>query len=557
MKTILSVLALATAATTAWAKTETPIVKAPIAPVLTESKQQERYIVLFHPDESLLSTQEKHFSQQALIQKAGGKFLHALSNVNGAVVMLNESQGKQLTDTARVRLIERDQPRELAGVASTAYGVTMVQALLVADAQSANQKICIIDTGYDAGHEDLPTGSHITGEVSNTLTHSVDLGTWYQDAYGHGTHVAGTIAALGNNVGLEGILPSGLVNLHNVKVIHNPNYWRVWASDIIAGLNSCEAAGANIVNMSIAGTKSSVAEEEAMQSAYDAGMLLVAAAGNKGDSQYFYPASYGTVIGVGAVDSNKKAWMFTQENDQIELVAPGVSVRSTIPNNGYRAWDGTSVATPHVSGVAALLWSHFPSCTNKQIRKVLTDTAEDLGDTHYDRTYGHGLVQAQAAFDKLTSEGCATGNITPRDIIEHVSGPSSLQSCGEGCFDLWIGQIGDNYWAGTCKVYEQAITVRVSDPKAITSAVLNYTKWDDYMQVWLNTDKVWAGPNNNFPPETAGACELSTSWQVDPNVNVTTSFTELDPDEEIAFKIRVSVTGRGEGYAKIRIRYQQ
>ncbi|MEH0346398.1 hypothetical protein, partial [Vibrio cholerae] len=84
------------------------------------------------------------------------------------------------------------------------------------------------------------------------------------------------------------------------------------------------------------------------------------------------------------------------------------------------------------------------------------------------------------------------------------------RSCGEGCLEVWIGRIGDNYWSGRCKVFEQAITLKVVNPDAITSAVLEYAKWDDYMQVWLGDQKVWSGPNNNFPPETAGRCELST-----------------------------------------------
>ncbi|HFF2915996.1 TPA: conjugal transfer protein TraN, partial [Vibrio cholerae] len=106
-------------------------------------------------------------------------------------------------------------------------------------------------------------------------------------------------------------------------------------------------------------------------------------------------------------------------------------------------------------------------------------------------------------------------------IIEHVSGPMNLRSCGEGCLEVWIGRIGDNYWSGSCKVFEQAITLKVVNPDAITSAVLEYAKWDDYMQVWLGDQKVWSGPNNNFPPETAGRCELSTSWERNPNTDLT------------------------------------
>ncbi|HDG1635278.1 TPA: conjugal transfer protein TraN [Vibrio cholerae] len=140
-------------------------------------------------------------------------------------------------------------------------------------------------------------------------------------------------------------------------------------------------------------------------------------------------------------------------------------------------------------------------------------------------------------------------------IIEHVSGPMNLRSCGEGCLEVWIGRIGDNYWSGRCKVFEQAITLKVVNPDAITSAVLEYAKWDDYMQVWLGDQKVWSGPNNNFPPETAGRCELSTSWERNPNTDLTARLKAVEPGLEVPVKIRVSVTGSGEGYARIKVRF--
>ncbi|OOY42279.1 conjugal transfer protein TraN, partial [Solemya velum gill symbiont] len=140
-------------------------------------------------------------------------------------------------------------------------------------------------------------------------------------------------------------------------------------------------------------------------------------------------------------------------------------------------------------------------------------------------------------------------------IIEHVSGPMNLRSCGEGCLEVWIGRIGDNYWSGSCKVFEQAITLKVVNPDAITSAVLEYAKWDDYMQVWLGDQKVWSGPNNNFPPETAGRCELSTSWERNPNTDLTARLKAVEPGLEVPVKIRVSVTGSGEGYARIKVRF--
>jgi len=79
--------------------------------------------------------------------------------------------------------------------------------------------------------------------------------------------------------------------------------------------------------------------------------------------------------------------------------------------------------------------------------------------------------------------------------------------------DFWLGKIGDNYYSGHCKIYEEAMSIKMLNPDAILSATIVYAKWGDYMQIWVGGDKAWSGPNNNFPPETSGACELSTSWE--------------------------------------------
>ncbi|CEK23262.1 protein of unknown function [Xenorhabdus nematophila AN6/1] len=144
-------------------------------------------------------------------------------------------------------------------------------------------------------------------------------------------------------------------------------------------------------------------------------------------------------------------------------------------------------------------------------------------------------------------------------MVKHDDGPYNLKSCGEGCTELWIGRVGDNYWSGNCKIYEEFTRVQVSNPEAIVSATLEYAKWDDYMQVWIGKSgqerKAWSGPNENFPPETAGQCELATSWETNPNVDVTPFFKSVKDGDVVTFKIRVSVTGKGEGYGRIKINY--
>ena len=145
-------------------------------------------------------------------------------------------------------------------------------------------------------------------------------------------------------------------------------------------------------------------------------------------------------------------------------------------------------------------------------------------------------------------------------IIIHHSGPYNLDTCGTGCALLWIGRVGDNYWGGHCKIYEQNTIYKMVNPGSVKKAVLEYAKWDDYMQVLIGPPgkevKVWSGPNGNFPPETGGACELSTSWSRNPNLDVTKYFKNVEHGALVNFKIRASVTGGGEAFGRIRIYYE-
>lgn len=137
------------------------------------------------------------------------------------------------------------------------------------------------------------------------------------------------------------------------------------------------------------------------------------------------------------------------------------------------------------------------------------------------------------------------------DIIVPLGGTGAVQYCGPDCIDVILGQVGDNYWHGRCAIFEKDFRVYVKQPDLIQSATIIRAKWDDYMQVWIGGTNVWSGPNSNFPPETTGACELSTSWNKNPNKDVTSYFQHHG---EIQTKIRVSVTGGGEGYAFVRVR---
>ncbi|WP_394222844.1 S8 family serine peptidase [Alteromonas gracilis] len=356
-------------------------------------------------------------SAKSDVTKVGGSIKKELKKHKMVAATLSKSALNKLRKNPNVESIEVDV-RRMPMAQTTPYGYTMVQANQFAQSDTTARKVCVIDTGYNLGHPDLPgTNDGVTGQANNSA-----VGNWYNDGNGHGTHVAGTIAAYDNNEGVIGVYPG--VDMHIVKIFNDSGQW-TFASDLIDAITQCQDAGSNVVNMSLGGGSSSTTERNAMQSFTDAGMLLVAAAGNDGNSAKSYPASYDAVMSVAAVDSNENRASYSQYNNQVEIAAPGSAVQSTYPTNTYASLSGTSMATPHVAGGAALVWSYFPQCSNNQIRNALNATAKDKGSAGRDNFYGYGLMQLADAYNYLNTNGCAgggTGGGGSEPGVEPVSG---------------------------------------------------------------------------------------------------------------------------------------
>lgn len=420
-----------------------------LAPTVVEQKQQQddaRFIVVFKAhDYGVLYDQAQKAgvsikaarlaANTKTLANHNAKMVLNLDNINGAAVKLSAKQLTSLKNDSAILYVEVDPKRYLIDTVSytktptplaesTPYGVRLVQADQVSDANTGNRSVCIMDTGYEGSHEDLTpyTSSLITGSDNDGAGN--DTGNWWQPGHNHGTHVAGTIGALGNNGrGVTSVNPSGLLKIHNVKVFNNAGSWG-YGSDLVRGIGQCQAAGSQVINMSLGGSASSNAERTAFENAANAGVLSIAAAGNGGNSSMSYPASYDAVVSVAAVDSSSNKASFSQFNSQVEIAAPGVGVNSTVLNNGYSAMSGTSMASPHVAGVAALVWSHYTQCSVADIRQAMSATAKDLGAAGRDNSYGHGLIQAKAMYDALAN-GCGGGtdpdpDPTPGDLTNGV-----------------------------------------------------------------------------------------------------------------------------------------
>jgi thermitase len=246
--------------------------------------------------------------------------------------------------------------------------------------------VAVVDTGIYYTHPDLTANYVALGyDWVNNDNDPID-------DHGHGTHCAGIIAAtLNNGVGITGLAQ---VRIMAEKVLDSGGggYWD-WVADGIINATDC---GAKIISMSLGGYGDSELLHDAVKYAYEAGVLVIAAAGNDNTNTKLYPAGYDEVIAVAATDQYDNKASFSNWGDWIELAAPGVDIYSTVPW-GYESWSGTSMATPHVSGVAALVWSQYPNKTRDWVRLWLRYTADDLGDEGFDVYYGYGRVNARKA----------------------------------------------------------------------------------------------------------------------------------------------------------------
>nr|AAC04871.1 extracellular alkaline serine protease [Shewanella sp. Ac10] len=486
------------------------------------------------------------FTQFRALNSVKAREMKRVGRSNSYSVKLDSSSIKALRLRQDVEYVEEDLPRRLLAE-TTPWGQTFVGATVLSDSQAGNRTICIIDSGYDRSHNDL-SGNNATG------TNNSGTGNWYQPGNNnaHGTHVAGTIAAIANNEGVVGVMPNQNANIHVINVFNEAGWG--YSSSLVAAIDTCvTSGGANVVTMSLGGSGSTTTERNALNTHYNGGVLLIAAAGNAGDSTYTYPPSYDIVMSVAAVDSNLDHAAFSQYTDQVEISGPGEAILPTVTvgegrlanitiggqsyfNNGvvphnrltpsgtsytaapinasatgtlaectvngtsfncgsmtnkiclvervsnqgssypeinavkacktagakgiivysntalprlqnpfvvdadseilipsmsvdrttglalkaklgqsttvsnqgnrdYEYYNGTSMATPHVSGVATLVWSYHPECSASQVRAALNATADDLSVAGRDNQTGYGMVNATTAKAYL-NESC-------------------------------------------------------------------------------------------------------------------------------------------------------
>jgi len=500
---------------------------------------------------------------RAMVESNGGEVRHELPGLNAVAVRMTKTRLAKLAAGSDVASIELDPPRYpfMTNTQVAPYGIPLVQSDQITYGDAPGITVCVVDTGFDLGHPDLPSGVRITGASTP------GIGPWFNDEDGHGTHVAGSIMALANTEGVIGATNGGDFAVHIYRVFDEEGS-TASSSDVIAGVQSCADAGARVVNLSLGCTGPgcfSASEQQAFNSFSSAGILTVAAAGNDGadltnGTLPSFPAAYPAVIAVGAINEELELAGFSQRYAQVELTAPGVGVRSTVPrgtgfgaqltiaqqnivseaflnspvgdvsgqlvdcglggttcpnaqgrvcliergtflfvekaqsceagggigaviyNNipgpigggtlgatpgitipvagvsdtaganlltllgqtaqvsvgpeDYGFLSGTSMATPHVSGVAALVWSRLPTQPNVQIRAALQAGALDLGVPGRDTSFGFGLVQAASTLLALSGDSDNDGVANEEDNCPFDANADQVDTDSDAIGDL-------------------------------------------------------------------------------------------------------------------------
>jgi hypothetical protein len=340
------------------------------------------------------------------------------------------------------------------------WGLTAIGAPSVwSVTRGAGITVAVIDSG-SGPHPDLDANL----DAGRTMFGSIDsVGVLDIDNAGHGSHVAGIIAAVANNaIGGSGVAPQS--RILPIRVLDAQGSGD--SKDVSKAVRFAVDSGTKVINLSLGGATESTSLTAAIQYAVDRNVLVVAAAGNgAADSPPKWPAASDLALAVTAVDRNNSVTSFDQRGDYIDLAAPGASILSTASND-YKIQSGTSMAAAFVTGAAALLFAAQPSITAAQVRDVLQRTATDIGAPGRDTTFGYGLINLVAAFAELDV-------MFPKIITASHTTEGHVGAIAIGTASTSLATATSQWYR--CTAPGEATTNKPLDCSAITNAVaVNY-----------------------------------------------------------------------------------
>ena len=326
------------------------------------------------------------------------------------------------------------------------WNLPRIEAPAAWDITTGSDKVVIafVDSGVDLDHPELTDKIWTnTGEIAGNDfdddgndfkddVHGWDFVNWHgepQDDHGHGTFVASIAAAETNNdLGMAGV--SWGAEIMPIKVFDKDGQFYLW--DLTGGITYAADNGARIINLSFNWADWSQALQAAVNYAYSEGCLLVAAAGDSFDSTYQYPAALEHVVSVAATDRYDEHPEFSTYNDEVDVAAPGVDILGAWWGVGYGTLSSTHMAVPHVSGLAALVWSVNLQLTPDEVENIIESTAVDVGEPGRDDYFGHGRIDAGAAVMATTHYLQVEPDILPPILVCDGSNPSSQMITNPG-----------------------------------------------------------------------------------------------------------------------------
>jgi subtilisin len=363
-------------------------------------------------------------SEKDLVKNHSGNVKKDFHLINAVSARMPELEIGKMKKDSRIKYIVNDTVFSAADEYSSSWGIPYIGSQLVVsqNINGAGVKIAVLDTGIDYNHPDLSNSYKGGYDFINNDSDPWDDNCQSYFKTCHGTHVSGIIGAEHNDKGIVGVAPGA--SIYAVKVLDVGGFGA--ASLVVSGIEWAKDNGMNIISMSLASTEDNLAVLEAVNAAYNSGILLVAAGGNTGGEPVLYPAAYDSVIAVTGIDQNGLNASFSPIDQKIEVAAPGVSINSTV-QGGYGLLSGTSMAAPHVTGVAALIFStSFADVNqdglrdNKDVREIIRNSAFDAGIPGNDDVYGYGIVDASKALLGISAFSNADLSITKDDGVSRI-----------------------------------------------------------------------------------------------------------------------------------------
>lgn len=336
----------------------------------------------------------------AVVPAEGGRILEEFAEMEMLYAVIPIGAFARLSQNPAIEFVESDRQFEIAQADASEYSESWAlddigaEPVHLSNYTGKGVKIALLDTGIDYNHPELAPNYKGGYDFINSDNDPMDDN-------GHGTHVAGILAAARDGKGIVGAAPDAEIYAIKVSDARGKGSF----SGLVKGINWSIENGIDIVTMSITGKGGSNALAKAVQTAYsEHGLVLVAAVGN-GSGDVLYPAAYEQVIGVGSVTNDNTLSSFSLTGSEVEFVAPGSGIKSAAIGSKYRISSGTSMATPLVTGALALLLGSDEKAwvdtgivdgdgewTNDELRGVLRGTAKDLGEKGKDNSFGYGLL---------------------------------------------------------------------------------------------------------------------------------------------------------------------